>query len=394
MRFPFARPASDSILSAMSPGTLHEFHRRLGASFAELGGQEVVADYGDWRAEHAALRQTAGVLDLSFRSRLCLVGNDRVRFLHGQVTNDVNRLRPGQGCYAALTTHKGKMESDLNLFVLSEEILLDFEPGLAEKISARLEKFIVADDVRVVNVAPHYGLLSVQGPRAAEVVIALGLMARDALPHAPAEQPGGLAIVHIADATLGEIYLASHARLSGWGGRPGEPTGFDLFVPNHSLSAVADRLIAAARTVGGRACGWTALETARIEAGIPRFGADMDETTFPQECGIEARAVSYRKGCYIGQEILNRLHTFGHVNRQLCGLRLADSLKALPARGDKLFFGGQEIGQVTSAAASPVFGNIALGCVRRHVSRTGRELILHTASGESPARIAGLPFTS
>ena len=116
---------------------LHEFHHTLGARFAELNGAEVVADYGDALAEHAALRESAGVMDLSFRSRLCLVGADRARYLHGQVTNDVKKLRTGEGCYAAITTAKGKMESDLNIFALADELLLDFEPGLTEKISAR-----------------------------------------------------------------------------------------------------------------------------------------------------------------------------------------------------------------------------------------------------------------
>src|SRR6266545_2358291 len=144
---------------------LHEFHADLGARFTTVNGAEAVADFGDALAEHAALRETAGVLDLNFRSRLCLTGADRVRFLHGQVTNDVKKLRVGEGCYAALVTAKGKMESDLNIFVLPDELLLDFEPGLTQAVSQRLEKYIVADDVQVVNVAPHYGLLSVQEPR-------------------------------------------------------------------------------------------------------------------------------------------------------------------------------------------------------------------------------------
>src|SRR6267142_3092634 len=129
----------------MNPLPLHEFHHGLRAQFTELNGAEVVTDYGDWLAEYAALRETAGMLDLSFRSRLCLVGADRARFLHGQVTNDVKKLRTGEGCYAAITTAKGKMESDLNIFALADELLLDFEPELTEKISTRLEKFIVAD---------------------------------------------------------------------------------------------------------------------------------------------------------------------------------------------------------------------------------------------------------
>jgi folate-binding protein YgfZ len=404
---------------------LHEFHHRLGARFAGLNGMEIVNDYGDWLAEHAALRETAGIIDLSFRSRLCLVGHDRVRFLHGQVTNDVKTLRVGEGCYAAITTNKGKMESDLNIFCLADELLLDFEPGLTEKISQRLEKFIVADDVQIVDVAPHYGLLSIQGPKAGEVVRALGWFGVPPSGGA-ADTPSGRVnaelptqpfnSVKISDAALDEIYLISHPRLDCRQGRAGSPLpavgahgvtrptiyGFDLLIPKSSLAAMADKLIAAAKQIGGlvapkqseggRACGWRAFETARIEAGIPRFGADMDETNLPLECGIENRAVSYNKGCYIGQEVINRIHSFGHVTKELRGLRLADDLQSLPEKGDKLFRDGKEIGYVTSAVKSPAAGNIALGYVRREVNQIGTELILKTAASESTAKIVKLPF--
>jgi folate-binding protein YgfZ len=356
---------------------LQEFHQRLGANFTELNGAQLVNDYGDWPAEHAALLETAGVIDLSFRSRLCLVGADRARFLHGQVTNDVKQLRVGSGCYAAITTAKGKMESDVNVFCLADELLLDFEPGRAEKISQRLEKFVVADDLQIVDAAPHYGLLNVSGPRAEAVIRALNLFAD--IPAAP------LGSVKVSDATLGEIYLANHPRLGG--------IGFDLFVPNHSLGAVADRLIAAAKAIGGRAAGGRAFETARIEAGIPRFGADMDETNIPLECGIENRAITYTKGCYLGQEVINRIHSVGHVNRELRGLRLADNLNSLPQRGDKLFYADKEVGHVTSAVRSPKLNaNVALGYVRREANQTGHELTLQTADGLSPAKIVALPF--
>ena len=394
---------------------LHELHHGLGASFGELNGAELVNDYGDWLAEHTALRETAGVMDLSFRSRICLIGADRARYLHGQVTNDVKKLRTGEGCYSAITTAKGKMESDLNIFALADELLLDFEPGLTEKISQRLEKFIVADDVQIVDAAPHYGLLSVQGPKAEAVVRALDLFTE--FPNKP------LGSVKISDVTLGEIYLVNHARLfsfplpakqgedQGEGhsinqtssphpspplkGGEGEvtSTGFDLFVPNNSLGAVADKLIAAAKQIGGRAVGWQAFETARIGAGIPRFGADMDETNIPLECGIEKRAVSYSKGCYIGQEVINRIHSVGHVNKELRGLRLTDDLKTLPQKHDKLFHAGKEVGYVTSAVKSPVLkAVVALGYVRREVNQIGTELILKTAAGESAAKVVELPF--
>jgi folate-binding protein YgfZ len=169
--------------------------------------------------------------------------------------------------------------------------------------------------------------------------------------------------------------------------------GFDLFVPAASLGAVADKLIAAAKVVGGRVCGWTAFEIARVEAGIPRFGADMDEMNIPLECGTEARAVSYQKGCYIGQEVINRIHSIGHVNRELRGLRLADEPKTLPAKGDKLFHAGKEVGHVTSALHSPTLNaTIALGYVRREANAVGTKLSLRVGDRDRGATIVALPF--
>jgi folate-binding protein YgfZ len=245
----------------------------------------------------------------------------------------------------------------------------------------------------------------VQGPRAEAVVRAPGIFAE-----LPAKQFDS---VQISDATLGEIYLMNNARLSGSAGvspagsAEGNAAtgrrdasaprieGFDLFVPTNALGAIADKLIAAAKSVGGRACGWAPFETARIEAGIPRFSADMDETNIPLECGIEGRAISYNKGCYIGQEVINRIHSIGHVNRELRGLRLADDLQTLPARGDKLFKDGKEVGHITSAVFSPALkANIALGYVRREANQVGSQLTLRITGGESKASIVELPFAT
>ncbi len=362
-------------VSELIPLALREFHQSLGARFIKVSGVEVVADYGNNLTEHAALCGSVGVLDLSFRGRLCLVGADRARFLHGQVTNDVKKLCPGQGCYAALTTSKGKMQSDLNIFVLENELLLDFEPGLTHTISTRLEKYIVADDVQVVDASPHYGLFSVQGPRAGKAVISLGLF--NTLPAA------GFDSVKITDAASGEIYLMNNPRLGS--------TGFDLFVPRAALGAIADKLVTAAKSAGGLACGWRAFEQARIEAGIPRFGADMDENNIPIECGIEDRAISYSKGCYIGQEVLNRIHSIGHVNRELRRLKITGNPKYLPEAGSKLFLNGKEVGHVTSMTLE----GIGLGCVHREANVVGAELELPLSTGgQSKVKITGPPFTA
>lgn len=358
---------------------LHDFHRERGGVFVDVGGGEVVGDYGDWRAEHHALTSAAGLIDLSARSRLVLLGADRQAFLNGQVTNDVKGLRVGQGCYAALVDAKAKMLSDLYLYALPEELLLDFEPGLAGLVAERLEKFVLSADVQVVDAAPHYGLLSVQGPKAGSVVEAWS-----AFPSLPAAENE---LVSAQLEGIGEVYLTHRPRT---GGR-----GYDVFVPNGALPAVAERLIEATGSVGGRVCGWQALEVARVEAGIPRYGTDMDATNLPPETGIAERAISYTKGCYSGQEVIARIRTYGQVAKALRGLRLEGVAEGagLPAKGTRLFRNGKEVGTVTSAVASPVLqADIALGYVRRECNQPGSELQVGAAESTVRAIVVPLPF--
>jgi folate-binding protein YgfZ len=355
---------------------LHDLHLGWNARFTELNGLEVVESYGDAIAEYEALHRAAGVLDLSCRGRLCLTGTDRKRFLHGQVTNQVQELKEGEGCYAALVTAKGKLQSDLNIYCLAEELLLDFEPGLGKAITERFERFVIADDVQVVDVTPHYGLLSVQGPRCAEVLQAAGL---DATPSAKR-----LHFVRVNHAAWGEVYWMDHPR--------GTTSGADVFVPAEALRTAAEKLALTAQAVGGRACGWQALETVRIEAGIPRFGADMDESNLAPEAGIEERAINYSKGCYIGQEVIARIRTYGQVAKALRGLILPSDMPALPRRGEKLFHSGNEVGYITSAARSPAWNrNLALGYVRRECNVPGTELNLSSPEGGKVA-VTALPF--
>jgi folate-binding protein YgfZ len=356
----------------MTPLPSHEFHQAAGAVFAEVNGQEVAAHYGDWLAEYAALREGAGVLDLSFRGRLCVLGADAQRFLNGQVTNNVKDLRVGEGCYAALVSAKGKLHSDLHIYRLENEMLLDFEPGLSDAVAQRLEEFVIAEDAQVINAAAEYGLLSVQGPKAAEVVGSLST--RFVVP------PKAMGVAKVEEAALGEIYVTALSRVRGG--------GLDLFVPAHALKEAATRLL----EHGGRLCGWQALETARIEAGVPRFGADMDETNLAPEA-LDARAISYAKGCYIGQEVIARIRTYGQVAKSLRGLRFRGDGKEAPARGAKIFLAQKEVGSITSAVWSPALqAVIALGYVRREANQIGTELEVRTPGGTIPAQIVDLPF--
>ena len=349
------------------------FHLQHGAQFGEVNGQQVVRTYGNLTAEYEALTKSVALLDLSFRGRVCLTGADRVRFLHGQVTNNIKSLATGSGCYTAIVNAKGKMEADANVYALESELLLDFEAGFTTAVTSRLEKYIVADDVQVVDVAALYGLLSLQGPAAESCVRKSGLF-----PAVPEQQ---FSVEKLTDAGSEDIYLARRSRV-------GVP-GFEVFVPAAVFSEVANKFLKAVRAEGGGLSAWDALEIARVEAGIPRYGPDMDQTAFPAEAGIDAQAVSYSKGCYIGQEVLNRIHTMGHVNRTLRTLLFGPGVTALPQRGDTVLSGVKQVGQVTSAVQSVRSGRpMALAYVRSEAAASGTELVVRTADAEHPCTVS------
>lgn len=334
----------------------------------EINGFEAVASYGATEKEYLNLTSGAALIDLSFRSRICLLGADREKFLHGQVTNEIARLHAGQGVYAALVTAKGKLQTDLYVYKLAEELLLDLEPGLTPAVIQRLEKYIIADDVQIVDVAPHYGLLSVQGPRAVEALHATAIVPE--LPGTPLSWvkttvPGG------------DLYVMNNPRF-GTG-------GFDLFVPNSSLDEAATKLAAHTPLAGLDAC-----EIARIENAIPRFGIDMDETNLAPEA-LDEGAISYAKGCYIGQEVIARIRTYGQVAKALRLLRLPSELPTLPAPGEKLFKEGKEVGYITSSTLSPKHGaKVALAYVRKEANAVGEKLHLGATDG-GQAQIVGVP---
>ncbi len=360
----------------MTPLILHDAHESIGAHFQRMQGAEVVAHYGDPLAEYSALGGTAALADLSSRGRLGTTGADRQRFLNGQVTNNVKDLEPGKGCYAAVVNAKGRLQGDLNIYCLPEELLLDCEPGQGPKLAARLEQFVIADDVQVVDISAEYGLLSVQGPQCAAV------LAR-AYPDSPL--PNRPWASELWSGQGGEICVVNLPRAR----RP----GLDLFVPQSLLGQAWTQLAEAVRALNGRPCGWDCLEWARIEAGLPRYGQDMDDRNLAPEAGIETRAISYTKGCYIGQEIISRIRSMGHVTRRLQGFELQNSAAPLPCSGDPITHQGHAVGYITSAIHSPALGHpVALGYLRSEVKKTGTELQVQTQAGPRMARLRALPF--
>ncbi len=334
-----------------------EVHEALGASWVAINGMQIPSHYGEVNTEKSALLHTAGVIDVSFRGRLCLLGGDRVQFLHGQVTNDVKRLAQGTGCYATLVSAKGKIQADMNIWSLADELLLDLEPGSIATVQARLESHIIADDVQVIDASADYGQLSLVGPMAGLVLDTLQLL--------DTGRPAVGEIRSVNHPVLGELYIAGINRIG--------VSGFDFFVPGAGIPAVLDKLLAAVRDQGGRLCGWEASEAVRIECGRPRYGADMNETNLPPEAGLEARAISYSKGCYIGQEIIARIRTYGQVAKALRRLELESSTQP-PKAGDHLVKDGKRVGQITSVLLRPGTTALALGYIRKECFQTDTEL--------------------
>jgi folate-binding protein YgfZ len=354
----------------MTADSLHDFLSLQGAQF----GEQVAQNYGDTNAEYRALTEVVALVDLSFRDCLAVLGDDRVKFINGQVTNEVAGLKVGEGCYAALINAKAKMQADLHVYRLDDELILDFEPGLIDAVTQRLESHIIADQVELIDAAPHFGLLSLQGPKTADTLEVLGL----SLPGEP------LAHSKTTFDDLGEVYLMNNGRYG--------TTGCDLYIPTANLAKAAERLAKAVAEQGGRLVGWQATEIARVEAGIPRFGIDMDGNTLPPEAGLETRAISYTKGCYIGQEIIARIRTYGRVNRSLVGYELDANLAKTAIPGTKLTDEtGKTVGTLTSVIESPKSGPIALGMAKRGSETPGRQLTaVEPATGQ--ATVTKLPF--
>jgi folate-binding protein YgfZ len=282
-----------------------------------------------------ALHNDAAWLDLSDRGRIYASGEDRARLLHAMTTNHVQQLTPGTGCYAFFLNAQGHILADVNLLCLKDRFLLDTEPETREGVFRHLDKYIIADDVALEDVTGPLACMAVEGPHATAVLAAMGAPAPDAeYTHAPWN--GG--IVERASQT-------------------GEP-GFRMFMPAGAKADWSERIEAA----GAIYASAEEARTVRLEHGKPRYGEDIFDTTLPQETR-QMHAVHFAKGCYIGQEIVERIRSRGHVNRLLARLEVAGDAP-LPA-GTKVTAGGAGAGEITSSAFSPALGKVvALAYVR------------------------------
>ncbi|HEY0316726.1 MAG TPA: glycine cleavage T C-terminal barrel domain-containing protein [Solirubrobacterales bacterium] len=306
-------------------------------------------------AEYRQLREECGLVDRSGRGVLLVSGPDGAEYLQGQLTNDVEALEPGEGLYAALLDRKGHMQGDLRVLrTKPDEILLDTEAEALPAVLRHLKMYSVGRDVAVSDVSRERAILSLIGPRSVEVA------GTAALPEHACEETSVGTVACLAVGTR---------------------DGIDLI----AAAADAERLTEVLRGAGAVAVSPQAAELIRIEAGVPRFGAEMGTETMPAEAGIVEEAVSFTKGCYIGQETVARLHYKGKPNRHLRGLRLS----APAAAGAAVRLGEKEVGRLGSAAVSPAFGPIGLAILRRE-AEPGAEVVV----GEDgvTAQVSDLPF--
>jgi tRNA-modifying protein YgfZ len=305
--------------------------------------------------QYRQLREECGFVDRSDRGMLLVSGPDAAEYLQGQLTNDVEALAPGEGQYAVLLDRKGHMQADMRVLrPAAEEIWIDTEPVAIAAASRHLQMYSIGREVKVEEVGAERVIFSLIGPRSAEVA------------GTPPLPENSCATVTVA----GSECLAA-----------GTAEGIDLI----AAASEAERLRAALFAAGADAVSAAAAEILRVESGTPRFGAEMGTATMPAEAGIVERAVSFTKGCYIGQETVARLHYKGKPNRHLRGLRL--SAPAEP--GAPLLLGEKEVGKLGGAVVSPAFGPIGLAILRRE-AEPGSEL----AVGEDgvTAAVVDLPF--
>ena len=330
--------------------------------------------------QYRALREGAAIVHRSGRGRLRLTGADRRSYLQGLLTNDIAALGPGTGCYSAYLTAQGRMIADVTLFELGDSMLADLEPHVAGTVLDRWSTFIFSEDVQIENVSASTAQIGVYGPRAASAVAAV-LETEHTLdePHPDAAL---LDAMPLYGSTRWDFDgVATHVLRNDAVGE----MGFDIVLPLDRGSLFLERL----REAGAVPVDHEVVDVRRIEVGRPVFGVDMTEDTIPLEAGIEGRAISLTKGCYVGQEIIIRVLHRGHgrVARRLVGLEFEPGA-GVPDRGARIASGDREIGAITSAAESLELGHpIALGYVHRDFAEPGTHVTVKGSGGEKAATV-------
>lgn len=359
----------------MPQSRLHNHHAKLGATFEAVTDWQMPAHYGDMLREYRAVREAAGVADLSHRGKIRVTGEDRVKWLQSVISNDILPLQPGQGRYSSFLTHKGKMLTYFRCYMQHDAVMLEDVGEIGDQTYAALRKFLLyGTKAKLENCRESWALLLISGPKAAAILKAAFGTDVDEL------EP----VNFISAAIGGQTALIIRTEETG-------ERDYEVCIPSDGIVAAWERLLEAGAPSGIVPLGSQAREALRIEAGIPKAGPELNEEIVPPEANLEGKAFSLTKGCYPGQEVVARMDTYGHVRRHLVGLLLKDS--TIPQHGAKLFSGDREVGWISSAVNSPKMGqSIALGFPLRDFSRPGTELTVDAQGKRVPATVHALPF--
>lgn len=323
------------------------------------------SDLAQVHDEFRELLSGCGVYDLSSRAKISLTGGDRVRWLNGMVTNNIRDLAVGRGVYAFLLNPQGRILGDLYAYNRGDSITVDTDQAQSEKLLATFDHYIIMDDVEVSRLS-ELATIGIVGPKA-----------RQALPASGLETPG-LEPLQFVEANWRDIPVTVVR-----GDNPSVET-YEVWLASGQVTAMRDALIQA----GAKPVSTNAMELLRIAAGIPRYGQDIRERDLPQETE-QQRALNFSKGCYVGQEIVERIRSRGAVHRMFTGF---DVQGELPALGTKIQVEGREVGEITSATSLPAAGGergVALGYIRREIGTPGKQLQL----ASTRLSVANLPFS-
>lgn len=350
-----------------------ELHRSNHAILAEYAGWLLPKQFGDPAAEYRILRSAAGLIDLPQRGLLQFSGPDRLAFLQGMLSNDLRGLKPFDGQYAAILTQQGKVIADVRVLCAMNSFYLDFWENLKDRVIEHFNRYLVADDVEIADRTADYTFLSVQGP-SSEMLLKRRL-GDTPLPIHP-KQHGMIEIQGAAICLVRE----DHA---------GAP-GFDLIVPRASAVDAARALTETGKQFSASWIGEEAQNILRVELAIPRYGIDFDENSLLLEVGID-HAFSFNKGCYLGQEVVERIRSRGHVNKKLCGLLLDGASPA--AIRDPIYGNGKIVGAITSSVSSPRLDRpIALGYLSKDYWNPGTMVSVQHDGSMIGSTVSSLPF--
>ncbi|MFY9688488.1 MAG: aminomethyltransferase family protein [Candidatus Acidiferrales bacterium] len=325
---------------------LIEMHRAAGARLAEYDGCVLPESFSGLEREYRAARESVGLFDTNWQAIVTLSGRDRAKYLHNISSNDIKGLAEGRGTLALLLTPQGRILAEMQVYALPEKLLVLSHASQRERTVATLKKYVIGSQVQIEDLTDHLGSVGVAGPRAAEVV----------------DRVCGVAIADLPDFSIREAMIDGAVCYVVRRSQFGE-AGAEIIAPRASMAALWQRLLAEVRAAGGEPIGMAALHALRLEAGVPWFPVDFNDAMIPHEAALETTHISFTKGCYTGQEIVERVRSRGHVNRKRVPLKF--STAAPPAPGTKLLAGGAEVGYVTSSALSPRAGAIGMGYVRR-----------------------------